>query len=91
MYSSEYILDTIANVTNDIEMSGDSDEDSVHHFERVLDKYSNKLHPHHYILVEIKQKLAQIYGNFAPYTLLTMSRPLKERKIQVQDVYNKIN
>ena len=85
MYSSEYLLDTISNVTNDIETSAQDDEDSVHHFERILDKYSTILHPHHYILVELKQKLAQIYGNFAPYTLATMSRPLKERKIQVRN------
>ena len=53
---------------------------------QVLHKFSTMLHPHHYQVIEIKEKLAQILGNFAPYTLHSMPRHLKERKRQLCQV-----
>ena len=58
---------------------------------QVLHQFSSLLHPHHYQIIEIKEKLAQILGNFAPYSLLSMPRHLKERKRQLcQDVLDVI-
>ena len=54
--------------------------------EQVLHQFSDRLHPHHYLIIEIKEKLAQILGNFPPYSLLTLPRHLKERKIQLCQV-----
>lgn len=58
---------------------------------QVLHQFSSLLHPHHYQIIEIKEKLAQILGNFAPYSLVGMPRHLKERKRQLcQDVLDVI-
>ena len=54
--------------------------------EQVLHQFSSLLHPHHYLIIEIKEKLAQILGNFPPYSLLSLPRHLKERKIQLCQV-----
>ena len=82
-FSCENVLEIIKEASNDAEHALESDKDCVEHYERVLCKYSAILHPHHTVLVDIKMKLAQILGNFAPYQLMTMSIPLKERKIQL--------
>ena len=84
VYSSQHVLDIINQITQDLDTSLETDIDSVHHFERILCKYSSILHPNHYILIDTKMKLAQIYGNFAPYKMLTLPRHMMERKIQVQ-------
>lgn len=83
-YTSQYVLDIINDITNDLDTDLETDTDSVHHFERILHKYSTILHPNHYILIDTKMKLAQIYGNFAPYKMLTLPRHMMERKIQVK-------
>ena len=83
LYPPEAVLELISAVNADVESASDCDKDSIHHFERVLHEYSTRLHPQHYILVDVKMKLAQILGNYAPYQLQTLSRPLKERKIQL--------
>ena len=83
IYSSEEVLETLNNAQKDIDSADEEDKDSVHHFERILFKYSQRLHPQNYILIDIKMKLAQIYGNYAPYKLADLSKPFMERKIQV--------
>jgi len=55
----------------------------VEHFERVLNKLSSTLHPGNYLLLEVKQKLALMYGNMTPYTMDKMKTPARERKIQL--------
>merc|ERR1739838_1269741 len=55
----------------------------VEHFERVLHSLSSTLHPGNFLLLEVKQKLAMMYGNMMPYTLDKMSSPARERKIQL--------
>ena len=59
------------------------EDDIVQHYERTIHHFSTTLHPSHYLIRGIKEKLAQIYGNFIPYMLVDLPRPLKERKIQV--------
>jgi len=54
----------------------------IEHLERSLHKLSDKLHPGNFILLEIKQKLAVLYGNIHPFTINRMSLPAKERKVQ---------
>ena len=83
IYSSEDVLEILNNAHKDIDTAEDYDADSVHHFERILFKYSKKLHPQNFILIDIKMKLAQIYGNYSPYKLADLSKPFMERKIQV--------
>ena len=83
LYPPEAVLEVISAVSADVDTARDSDKDSIHHLERILHEYSTRLHPQHYILVDVKMKLAQILGNYAPYQLTTLSRPLKERKIQL--------
>jgi len=55
----------------------------VEHCERVLHSLSTILHPGNFLLLEMKQKLAMMYGNMMPYTLDKMSSPARERKIQL--------
>jgi hypothetical protein len=55
----------------------------VEHFERVLNSLSTVLHPGNYLLQEVKQKLALMYGNMMPYTMNKLSNPARERKIQL--------
>ena len=95
LYPPETVLELISAVSAEVETCRDCDKDSIHHFERILHDYATRLHPHHYILVDIKMKLAQILGNYAPYQLSSLSRPLKERKIQLcqemLDVISKVD
>merc|ERR1712080_24110 len=68
------------------------EDDIIHHYERWLWIYSKLLHPHHYLLIDVKQKLGSLYGNFSPYLLLDLSRPLLDRKMQVcQDVLDVVS
>ena len=83
LYPPEAVLELISEVSADVETSRDSDKDSIHHLERILHDYSTRLHPKNYLLVDVKMKLAQILGNYAPYQLPTLPRPLQERKIQL--------
>lgn len=67
-------------------------EDVVEHYERVLHLLSHQLHPGHYILLDVKQNLGMILGNCKPYLIKNLSRPLKERKVQVcQDVLDTLS
>jgi len=55
----------------------------VEHFERVLDNLGTTLHQGHYLMLDVKQKLAMLYGNVMPYTMDKMKRPARERKAQL--------
>ena len=55
----------------------------VEHYERVLHKLSSKLHPNNHIMIDLKQKLGVLYGNIEHYSMVTMSRPSKQRKMQL--------
>lgn len=91
IYDSQHVLNIINYVSSEVKNCPEEDVDTVHHYERVLHQFSTMLHPHHYQVIEIKEKLAQILGNFAPYTLHSMPRHLKERKRQLcQDVLDVI-
>ena len=68
-------------MSRDAEASSRAEEDGVQRLERVLHESSALLHPQHAAV--LKTQLAKIYGNYAPYTLPSLPRPLKERKIQV--------
>jgi len=70
--SSEAVIDNPAPLDGPLE-----------HYERVLDSLCNTLHPGHFLLVEVKQKLAMMYGNMMPYTLDRMGTPARERKLQL--------
>lgn len=61
--------------------------DVVEHFEKVIHQLSPLLHPNNHLMINVKQKLALLYGNIPQYTLAGMSRPAKQRKMQCcQDV-----
>jgi len=65
-------------------ISNPSEEDgAVEHYETVLHKLSSQLHQNNYLLIDVKQKLAMLYGNTAQYSMLSMSRPAKQRKVQL--------
>merc|ERR1712080_12802 len=67
-------------------------EDSVQHWERVLALTAELLQPKHYAVVEVKEKLAVLYGNAASYKFPEMTRPMKDRKIQLcQDMLDVIS
>merc|ERR1711892_468547 len=55
----------------------------VEHFERVIHQLSSQLHPYNHLLIDIKQKLALLYGNVAQYSMGNMGRPAKQRKLQL--------
>lgn len=41
----------------------------IEHYERALWQLSSLLHPGNYLVLEVKQKLALLYGNIFPYTI----------------------
>ena len=82
LYSAEYVITLVTEAAAMIDKPREED-DIVQHYERTIHHFSTTLHPSHYLITGIKEKLAQIYGNFIPYKLLDLPRPLKERKIQV--------
>ena len=41
----------------------------IEHYERVLSLLDTSLHPGNYLVLEIKQKLALLYGNIFPHTI----------------------
>ena len=41
----------------------------IEHLERVLSQLDTSLHPGNYLVLEIKQKLALLYGNIFPHTI----------------------
>ena len=55
----------------------------VEHLEHVIHLLSSQLHPNNYILIGVKQKLALLYGNIHQYTMVSMGRPAKQRKLQL--------
>ena len=59
------------------------EEDVVQHFEKVLHQLSSQLHPYNHLMIDVKQKLALLYGNIAQYSMVTMGRPGKQRKVQL--------
>ena len=59
------------------------EDDVVEHYERVLHQMSSQLHPYNYLMIDVKQKLALLYGNIAQYSMVTMGRPGKQRKVQL--------
>ena len=59
------------------------DDGVVEHYERVIYRLSTLLHPYNHLVVDIKQKLALLYGNIPRYNLSTMGRPAKQRKVQL--------
>ena len=85
VYSAEYVVELVSEVAEMIDKPREED-DIVQHYERVIHRYSHTLHPAHYLIIGIKEKLAQIYGNYSPYKLTELPRPLKERKIQVDTI-----
>ena len=41
----------------------------IEHYERVLNQLDTSLHPGNYLVLEVKQKLALLYGNIFPHTI----------------------
>ena len=41
----------------------------IEHYERALWQLSSLLHPGNYLVLEVKQKLALLYGNIFPYAI----------------------
>ena len=78
------VLECAARQINTLTMETDS---AVEHYERILHQLSTVLHPYNYLMINVKQKLAMLYGNIPQYSLASMTRPAKQRKIQLcQDV-----
>ena len=78
------ILECAGRVINSPAMETDG---VVEHYERVLHQLSTVLHPYNHLMINVKQKLAMLYGNIPQYSLASMTRPAKQRKIQLcQDV-----
>ena len=40
----------------------------IEHYENIIFQLSQRLHPGHFLIMEIKQKLALLYGNIYPHT-----------------------
>jgi len=55
----------------------------VDNFEKVLGSLSLQLHPHHHLIMYVKQKLAMMYGNTDTYCMWDMDRSTKQRKVQL--------
>ena len=41
------------------------EEDVVQHYERVIHQLSSQLHPYNHLMIDVKQKLALLYGNIS--------------------------
>ena len=82
LYTAECVLTLVSEASTMIDSPREED-DMIQHYERTIHHYSSTIHPSHYLIMGIKEKLAQFYGNFIPYKLLDLPRHLKERKIQV--------
>ena len=87
LYSAEYVITLVTEAAAMIDKPREED-DIIQHYERTIQHYSTTIHSSHYLIIGIKEKLAQIYGNFIPYKLPDLPRPLKERKIQVTHYEN---
>ena len=59
------------------------EEGVVEHYERIIHQLSSQLHPYNHLLIDIKQRLALLYGNVAQYSMGNMGRPEKQRKLQL--------
>ena len=86
LYSADYVLNLVTKAAAMKDNPSDKD-DIIQHYERTIDHFCKSIHPSHYLMIEMKEKLAQIYGNFAPYLMTALPRPLKERKIQVRPLF----
>jgi len=53
------------------------------HYEEVLCFLSLIFHPHHHLIMYVKQKLAMMYGNTDPFCMWDMDRSAKQRKVQL--------
>ena len=82
LYTAEYVITLVSEAAGRIDSPREED-DIIQHYETTIHHYSATIHSSHYLIMGIKEKLAQIYGNFIPYKLADLPRPLKERKIQV--------
>ena len=55
----------------------------VEHYEKMLHQLASQLHPYNHLMLGAKQKLALLYGNIPQYSMDTMARPAKQRKMQL--------
>ena len=79
-------LDRIQGILEEAQQLVDAhaEEDGVvEHYESLIYKLSLILHPYNYLILDIKQKLALLYGNIPQFSMDTMSRPAKQRKVQL--------
>ena len=65
------------------DLKSDNSLDIIERLELFLYKHSSMFHPHHHIMINIKQKLGVMYGNCEPYSYKDLTLPMLERKIQV--------
>ena len=66
--------------------------DLIQHLELFLFDKGSVFHPHHHVMINIKQKLGNMYGNCDPYSFKQMTIPMLQRKIQVCcDVLNALD
>jgi len=89
--TADNVMTTLGKV-NDTMSTVVESEDSIEHWERVLALADLMLRPSHYLVIQVKEKLAVLYGNIAGYKMSEMSRPMKERKVQLcQDMLDVIS
>jgi len=81
LYQAEFVKSVLSDAEDSVLIIHPLDG-VIEHLERSLHQLSVKLHPGNFILLEIKQKLAVLYGNIFPFTINRMSSPAKERKVQ---------
>ena len=61
----------------------DASLDLIQHLEHFLFSKSRIFHPWHHVMINIKQKLGNLYGNCDPYSYKNLTIPMLQRKIQV--------
>ena len=77
LLSSRQILAESQHDTNSRELS----VGVIDHYENIIFKLSDKLHPGNFLLMEVKQKLGLLYGNIYPYTINRYPLPPASYKI----------
>lgn len=78
--SNEKINDILCEIRHQVNNSGSHME----HIELIIDKYARVLHPNHYLLIEMKQKLAAIIRHMGEVNgAFAVSVKLLKRKIEL--------
>lgn len=89
--SFENSSENIAKLLNMLQSEIDNAK-SIEKLENLLVKYENLLHSNHFLMIQIKSTLIELYGHVKDFSLSQLSDELLKRKIELcEDVLNILN